>query len=209
MKRQRLCIRFGKEGDLRLISHRDLARTWERLFRRAELPLAMSEGFHPHPRMTFPSALALGIEGSDEVLEITLTSEQDAEQVCQKLAAFAPPGLTIRSVQVVDPQQPKVRIDYVTYEMQLPDDRLAAVQAKIDPILQSDSCPVHREGRATPLDLKDSLDELRLDNNRLVIRVRMTREAAVRPREILELLGIDDLEQEGFWLTRSEVHVCN
>ncbi len=67
--RQKLRIRFRKTGDLRLISHRDLARAFERLFRRADLPLAMSQGFHPHARINFPSALALGIQGEDEVVE--------------------------------------------------------------------------------------------------------------------------------------------
>ncbi|HBO42708.1 MAG TPA: hypothetical protein DD670_01970 [Planctomycetaceae bacterium] len=61
--RQRVRIRFSKQGDLRLIGHRDLVRVMERLFRRAELPLGMSQGFHPKPRMSFPTALALGIGG--------------------------------------------------------------------------------------------------------------------------------------------------
>ena len=54
MVRQRVRIRFRKQGDLRLIGHRDLVRCLERLFRRAGLPLGMSEGFHPKPRMSFP-----------------------------------------------------------------------------------------------------------------------------------------------------------
>ena len=61
--RQRVRIRFRKSGDLRLIGHRDLVRAWERAFRRAALPLGMSEGFHPKPRMSIPAALGLGIEG--------------------------------------------------------------------------------------------------------------------------------------------------
>ena len=60
MIRQRVRIRFPKQDDLRLISHRDLMRAWERLFRRAGVALSMSEGFHPKPRMSFPSALAVG-----------------------------------------------------------------------------------------------------------------------------------------------------
>ena len=69
MNRQRLRIRFSKQGDLRFISHRDLVRAFERLFRRTHMPLQMSEGFHPKTKMTFPSALALGVEARDEVME--------------------------------------------------------------------------------------------------------------------------------------------
>ncbi len=79
MIRQRVRIRFRKEDDLRLISHRDLVRTLERLFRRAELPLGMSEGFHPKPRMSFPSALAVGIAGTDEVMELELSQQRTAD----------------------------------------------------------------------------------------------------------------------------------
>ena len=73
MVRPRVRIRFCKQGDLRLIGHRDLMRCLERLFRRAGLALAMSQGFHPKPRVTFPLALAVGIEGLDEVMELELT----------------------------------------------------------------------------------------------------------------------------------------
>jgi len=97
MVRQRVRMRFCKQGDLRLIGHRDLMRCLERLFRRAGLPLAMSQGFHPKPRMTFPSALALGIEGVDEVLELELTESPPAEELLQRLTPHAPPGLGPKS----------------------------------------------------------------------------------------------------------------
>src|SRR5687768_9350816 len=99
--RQRIRIRFRKEGDLRLISHRDLLRTLERLFRRAELPLGMSEGFHPKPRMSFPSALAVGIAGADEVMELELSQERTAEELLAVLTPHLPPGLAINSLEVM------------------------------------------------------------------------------------------------------------
>src|SRR5215475_14275688 len=79
--RQRVRIRFTKQDDLRWISHRDLMRVWERLFRRAGVALSMTEGFHPKPRINFPSALAVGIAGLDELLEVDLSEEQTAESL--------------------------------------------------------------------------------------------------------------------------------
>src|SRR5438876_12454275 len=101
MLRQRMRIRFTKQGDLRWLSHRDLMRTWERLFRRAEVPLGMTEGFHPKPRMNFPSALAVGIAGDDELLEVELSEAWSAERLSQAIAAHAPPGLEIREVEMM------------------------------------------------------------------------------------------------------------
>ena len=75
MVRHRVRIRFCKQGDLRWIGHRDLMRCMERLFRRAALPLGMSQGFHPKPRMSFPAALAVGIAAMDEVMELELAEQ--------------------------------------------------------------------------------------------------------------------------------------
>ena len=99
--RDRFRVRFAKTGLLRWIGHRDLQRLWERLLRRADLRLSMSAGFNPKPRISFPSALALGVEGLDEVVEIELAEPITAEQLQQRLAADGQPGLSIRSVQLV------------------------------------------------------------------------------------------------------------
>src|SRR3954468_24465587 len=103
MARQRVRIRFRKQDDLRLISHRDLARTWERLFRRAGLNMAMSEGFHPKPKINFPSALAVGVVGADEVLEVDLEEERDPGELHALLTTQTPPGMTIDQVEIRPP----------------------------------------------------------------------------------------------------------
>src|SRR5215475_3422672 len=98
--RQRVRIRFTKQDDLRWISHRDLMRLWERLFRRAGLPLSMTEGFHPKPRIHFPSALAVGIAGLDELLEVDFAEPVAAEAVREAIVAQAPPGMMIGTIDV-------------------------------------------------------------------------------------------------------------
>src|SRR5437879_1087026 len=95
-------LRFRKGGDLRLVSHHDLMHVFERMLRRAELPVAHTQGFHPQPRMVFALSLALGIAGTNEVLDLELTEALDFEQLGSRLAAQAPPGLEIRSVRRLD-----------------------------------------------------------------------------------------------------------
>src|SRR5438270_5642800 len=68
-------IRFRKDGDLRLVSHHDLMRCFERMLRRAALPMRNTSGFHPKPRLVFALSLPLGVIGRDEVAELEL--EQD------------------------------------------------------------------------------------------------------------------------------------
>src|SRR6056297_635237 len=115
MMRVRYRVRFAKVGLLRWISHRDLAMLWERLARRVELPLSMTEGFHPKPRIAFPSALALGVESLDEVVELELTEALTAASLLDRLRGDNQPGLVIRSVQRLPPSTPKARLRQSDY----------------------------------------------------------------------------------------------
>jgi len=209
MNRQRLRIRFRKKGDLRLISHRDLARALERLFRRADLPLAMSEGFHPHPRMTFPHALALGIEGANEVVEVMLVDARDAEHVRQRLIEESPPGLEITSVTELEPNLRKAQVESVTYEITVPPQRQEALRSAMDNLLAQQRCLLYRDGRTQPIELRSCVKDLQLHDGRLQIQLWVTQQASARPREVLAELGVDDLEMDGNWMTRTEVHLTS
>src|SRR5512136_903583 len=68
----RLRITFSKSGALRYTGHLDLQTTWERIVRRAGLPLAYTQGFHPGPRIQIASALPLGFIGHAEIVDIWL-----------------------------------------------------------------------------------------------------------------------------------------
>ncbi len=120
MVRLRVRIRFCKQDDLRLIGHRDLMRCFERLFRRASVPLGMSQGFHPKPRMTFPLPLAVGIEGADEVMELELAESRSAEDLLARLKSQAPRGLTPLSVEILPPGAKKAHARSASYEVPVP-----------------------------------------------------------------------------------------
>src|SRR5207249_5372235 len=97
-------IRFRKSGDLRLVSHRDLMKCFERIVRSAALPVHVSQGFHPMPRMLFGMPLGLGIVGLDEVLELEFDEVLEPAEVHRRLAEQMPPGLEILSVQRIAPK---------------------------------------------------------------------------------------------------------
>jgi radical SAM-linked protein len=213
MIRQRVRIRFRKEGDLRWISHRDLVRALERLFRRMGLRLSMSEGFHPKARMSFPSALGLGIAALDEVMEFELAEHIEQAPLAERLAALAPPGLVVFDVQVLPENTPKMKIVGMSYEAPVPPERRAAVACAIEQIHAQEQWPVERDDRSAPLDLKADLESLDLAEGPQgpVVRFRVspTREATVRPREVLEAVGLGDLEHTGHYLTRTRVELAS
>jgi radical SAM-linked protein len=203
--RQRYIIRFTKQGDLRWLSHRDLMRTWERLFRRANVPLGMTEGFHPKPRMNFPSALAVGIAGDDEVLEVELSENWPAERLAAAIAAQAPEGLAVKKVEAALEGSKKAQAIGLTFQVDVPEHRRTAAAERIAAFLASEKYEIEREGRSAPLDLRPLVTAMSLDGGALSMRLRVDREGSARPREVLAAIGLEDLELEGYSLTRTEV----
>ncbi len=208
MVRQRARIRFRKQGDLRFLGHRDLARLLERLFRRAGLKLARSEGFHPKPRMSFPSALALGIEGLDEVMELELAEPYAADQLLAALAPRAVAGLTFHCVEIVPPGARKARLRSTAYRIPVPAERRRETADRIARLLAEASPPLCCTRGGRPLPLRPALAELTLEEGTLRMRLAASREASPGPRDVLAGLGLEDLERAGCCLTRTHVELA-
>jgi len=207
MVRHRARIRFRKQGDLRFVGHRDLVRLLERLFRRAGLKLARSEGFHPKPRMSFPSALALGIEGFDEVMELELAEPYPAGQLLAELVPQAVPGLTFLSVEILPPGTRKAQLRSTTYQIPVPAERRPDTADRIARLLTEASPPVLCTRGRRSLELRQSLEELTLREGTLRMRLAASREASPGPRDLLAGLGLEDLERAGFCLARTRVEL--
>lgn len=204
----RLRLRFAKTGDLRLVSHHDLMRCLERLLRRAELPMARSRGFNPRPKVSFPLAMALGIEGRREVLELELAVPLPADEVLGRLAAAAPPGLQFLEAVPLATRRAG-QVEAVEYTLDLPADRRAAAAAAIAALLGRDRVPYtrHRPGKTTELDLRPFVLDARLDEpaGPLSLRLRIDPGGSARPEEVLDALGLADLLAAGAVLVRADV----
>jgi radical SAM-linked protein len=207
MLRQRVRIRFRKQGDLRWISHRDLVRVFERLMRRAGLRLGMSEGFHPKARMTFPSALALGVEGLQEIMEFELAEPLDAEQIAGRLAAQAPPGLTLTEVRLLQPHERKARLQRATYRMPVPPAWHEPLEESIRQLEEQPSFWIQREADPEKHPPASGLDQLDFQHGTLQFRLWCNQQGGVSPRDVLQALRLDDLQRQGACLTRSEVEI--
>ena len=208
MVRLRVRIRFSKQGDLRLIGHRDLMRCFERVFRRAGLALGFSEGFHPKPRMTFPSALAVGIEGIDEVMEVELAEPTAAEELPRRLAPHAPEGLVFLTAEALPEGARKACVQTVAYAAPIPPSEQAVLGGRIEQLLASSSRLVERAPGRHPIDLRPLLIELAVDGEVLGMRLRVDSRGGVGPRDVLATLGLAGIEQCGSRLRRTAVEIC-
>ncbi|MDR1487232.1 MAG: TIGR03960 family B12-binding radical SAM protein [Deltaproteobacteria bacterium] len=95
----RYLARFSKQGRLALLGHLELVELFKRAFRRAQLDLVMSQGFHPQPKLSFLTALPVGVESLDECLLFSLPfSAESPESICRKLSL--PDGLRLTSVPI-------------------------------------------------------------------------------------------------------------
>lgn len=99
MIRQKVEIRFEKGELVRFISHHDLMRAFQRAVRRAELPVRLTEGFNPRPRIVFPAALEVGIASLDEVAELELDECIPPNILQHRLAATLPPGIRLLGIR--------------------------------------------------------------------------------------------------------------
>lgn len=208
MVRLRVRIRFRKQDDLRWIGHRDLMRCFERIFRRASLPLGRSEGFHPKPRMTFPLPLAVGIAGIDEVMEFELAETLSAAEIRVRLEPQLPRGLALGSVEVLPSDAKKVRVTSATYQTPIPAPLDDALDARIDRLLAQTACLIARTHGRSTVDIRPLLQSLSLSQGVLEMRLRIDQAGSAGPREVLHALGLDDLESRGSAILRSAVEIA-
>jgi radical SAM-linked protein len=95
----RVNFSFSKKGLMRYISHLDLMRLFMRALRRAQLPLKMTEGFSPHPKLSLQRALKLGLESEEEAASIVLKFPVTPEDFKNKLQKQLPEGIQLKNVQ--------------------------------------------------------------------------------------------------------------
>jgi radical SAM-linked protein len=209
MVRHRVRIRFCKQGDLRWIGHLDLMRCLERVFRRAGLPLAFSEGFHPKPRISFPLPLALGIAGSHELLEVELTEPLSASEIRSRLEPYCLPGLCFSAVDVLPSGAAKARPRSVEYRIAVPPALQPGTNERIAALMSSERCLVTRPGRAGQLDIRPQLITLELAGGQLQMRLGVGAGPGVGPRDVLSALGLEleQLRQHGAVLERTAVEL--
>ena len=146
---QRLRITFGKSGALRYTSNLDVAKIWERVLRRAGLPIMYTQGFNTRPRIQLAMPLPLGISSECEILDIALREEIEirVETLTQQLLRVAPSGLTIHHIEEVALRASTMhtRIVSAEYRVRFVDHvRPQLLQQKINEVLQHDSIVVER-----------------------------------------------------------------
>ena len=197
---QRLRLRFAKGEPLKYISHLDLARTWERVFRRAGLPVAHSQGFNPRPRLQIAAALPVGVTGRAEYLDLWLTEALAPGELEARLRPCLPPGL-----EVLDVTETKLRAPALQAQMRAAEYRvevwnqepIEAVHSRVQALLDAPSILRQRQhkGKLQTYDLRPLIQLVTVEpgpsgGHALLMRLQASPAGAGRPDEVLKALGL-------------------
>jgi radical SAM-linked protein len=206
---RRLRFRFTKTGKIRFTSHRDVARMWERALRRSRLPRAFSQGFNPHPLLSFGLALPTGCESHGEYLDARLEDARADElplvDLPRLLTELLPEGMAVQAVAAVDMAEGSLQQEVASCDWELEVLGVAGEELKgrIERVLAAPSLTVQRErkGRQAEDDIRPAILTLAVtqeegseQGEQRIGRFRAelaTHPRGVRPSDLLSAFGTD------------------
>ncbi len=188
-------VTYSKEGLIKFISHLDLIRLWQRAFRRAGVMVKMSQGYSPHPLMSFGPPLPLGVEGCEEILDVALVPGQNLTGAKERLQAALPEGLRVKEFRPVS--EPRLSlcaaIDHASYAVHLETKWSDEVREKVAAAKGSAALVTKKETRKGERyrDIKPLIRELEIEEDRggearMRFTVRVGEGGNCNPHELLE-----------------------
>lgn len=196
---QRLRIKFSRGDEIKFISHLDITRLWERALIRAQIQLAYSEGFNPHPKISLAAPLAVGITSEAELMDVFLKQPASPHWFTDAVSQQLPPGITILGVYQTDLTLPSLQsqVRFAEYRVEMkkengPDD----INRAIATLLSVESLPWHhqRDTGQRNYDLRALIEDLRLveitdSYHTIGMKLRCDSQGAGRPEQIALALG--------------------
>jgi radical SAM-linked protein len=190
------CLTISKKGKAKFISHLDLYRTLERALRRSLLPISFTEGYNPHPKISFLTALELGATSDCEKAIITLQEPLPAPQIRERLNRFLPGEIRIEDVSQLNKKEiiadSTLFILTITFPIHI---KREDVEEAIKKFFETPTFPIKRDqkGKIKEINLKDFVRDLKLrdfqpSKANLELLVSLTPYGSAKPREVIEAL---------------------
>jgi len=196
---QRLRIRFCRGQEVKFISHLDTLRLWQRALHRAEIPLAYSEGFSPHPRISLAAPLPTGITSEVELMDILCTKRVSPHYFITAVSQQLPPGIEILQVYQAALTLPSLQsqVRHAEYRVEVETEKgKKDIEAAIAELLSTEHLPwqQQRDTKIRNYDLRALIDDLWLTDWRsgyctVGMRLRCDNSGSGRPEQVATALG--------------------
>ena len=190
-------LQYAKRGRLRFSSHRDFQRAFERALRRAEVPMAYSAGFRPHPKISYANAAPTGAASEAEYIEIGIMAHLDPEELRAKLDDAMPPGLDIVDAVIAQDKELVARLEGSVWQIALPGLALEKLDQAVAKFLEAKEVLVSRrtksgmrefDTRAAVLALETEFEVPTSPDCATMVVVVANGTPSVRPDDVLEAL---------------------
>ena len=195
----RLRVRFKRGPEIKFISHLDIVRLWQRAFRRAGIPVAYSEGFNPHPRLSLAAPLALGVTSEAELMDIVTTRGVSPHNFEESVNRQLPPGIEILQVYLVATTLPSLQsqIGYAEYRVEVETEKNEEdIRSTLDSLLSREHLPWQHQRDTGPrsYDLRALINNLWLASCcsgycTIGMRLRCNSGGSGRPEQVVKALG--------------------
>ncbi|MEE8413595.1 MAG: TIGR03936 family radical SAM-associated protein [Dehalococcoidales bacterium] len=196
---QRLRIKFSRGDGIKFISHLDITRLWERAFHRAQIQLAYSEGYSPHPKISLAAPLAVGITSEAELMDIFLLKLVSPHWFSAAVSQQLPADIAILGVYQTGLNMPSLQsqVRYAEYRVEMEQESGSGdMEAAVAGLLSAEHLPWHHQrdtGRRS-YDLRSLIDDLRLidvsgSGCTIEMRLRCDSGGAGRPEQVALALG--------------------
>ncbi|GFN22588.1 TIGR03936 family radical SAM-associated protein [Thermanaeromonas sp. C210] len=189
----RLRIKFAKRGEGRFLSQLEVMRAFQRAARRADLPLALSQGFNPHPRISFGPALAVGLESEAEYLDLELAEPMEAREVLKALAGQLPLGLEVLTIRALSPGEPTLgeAVRCAAYRVEVEGLPPGELRQRLDALLAQEKAIICRRTKEGPrqVDIRPGIYRVDLEGpHTLDMLLACGPQGTVRPEEVVMAL---------------------
>ena len=194
----RILAQFSKEEAVRFISHLDLLRTIQRCFRRANIPIAFSHGFNPHPILSFASALSVGLTSQAEYFDVLLDQDIDPRMFIKDMNRFLPNGITVLDAMIISLSYPAPMsiIQKAEYSVELVGlQEQVEITDYIHKLIKHDEIIIERENKKGKqlMDIKPYIDKLYVlslpsDKITLIMLVTSNSTITVKPEYVIKSL---------------------
>lgn len=202
----RALIRFGKQSRLRFISHLDMQRFFQRALNRTGLPIAYSQGFNPHPVLSFGSALALGWTSEYEIIDVKLSVPMGRKRTEEAMRQALPEDLPVFDVRLVDDRHPApmAQVKMADYRVTLEGENADRILDQI-PLFMEKECVMELKKTKSgekEINIRPLVIETEAFEDGFKVRLMLTEKESLKPNLMIKALA----DMAGVEVPEAKIH---